>query len=81
MTLKTKGKGNVKAQRKRRRQRLRTANTKRATKPYQCIDNNFTWYPTAYCERYKGALTEGLINVHRCREKGCMKLREGDVFD
>lgn len=79
-TLKIKGRsrGNVKAQRKRKQQRQKVPRTKNE---YWCIDGNFTVHPLAYCTYYHGVLTQGLMDTHHCKEKGCHRLREGDSFE
>ena len=71
-----KHKGNIKAQRKRRKKR------KKFLKPgdyfndeFELIDGNFTHYPVAYCNHYGRFLTAGLIHTHRCRQRNCKKLR------
>jgi hypothetical protein len=43
---------------------------------YRLIDNNWTRHPVAYCKRYQGYLTEGLIKTHKCRERNCKRLQE-----
>lgn len=75
MTLKTKGKGNLKAQNKRRRQRMKNLPPYQKDK-YQLIDDNFTHYPVAYCTRYKGWLSVGLMDVHGCEKRQCVRLRK-----
>lgn len=81
MTLKnSKGKGNRKAQNKRRK--LRKKNQVPRTKySYWCIDGNYTCYPVAYCTHYHGVLTQGLMDVHKCKKRGCFRLREGEIFE
>ena len=37
----------------------------------QLIDGNFSVYAMAYCPYYKGYLTQGLIDTHRCIKRGC----------
>ena len=48
--------------------------TKRTGWQYRCIDNNWTYYPVAYCKYKKGCLTEGLMHTHRCKERKCKRL-------
>lgn len=43
---------------------------------YRLIDNNWTRHPVAYCKRYHGYLTEGLMKTHKCRERNCRRLQE-----
>lgn len=69
------GRGNRKEQKKRRRQRLKDRPVKQ-DQMYQLIDGNFTYYPAAYCKYYKGWLSVGLIQTHKCREKGCHMISE-----
>ena len=65
-------KGNVKAQRKRRRKALKERKKmKPAETEVQLIDGNYTLYPAAYCKRHGGYLTQGLINTHRCDKRNC----------
>ena len=70
MTLKNKGRGNRKAQRERRRERLKHLPKKR-TEKVQLIDGNWTFYPVAYCKVHGGFLTQGLIETHRCGHRQC----------
>ena len=76
ITLKNKhnGKGNVKAQRKRRKQRLKKL-PERWDNEVLLIDGNFSFYPVAYCFRYKAFLTQGLLDTHRCDKRHCPKFR------
>ena len=43
---------------------------------YRLIDNNWTRHPVAYCKRYHGYLTEGLMKTHKCRSRNCRRLQE-----
>jgi len=70
MTLKNKGRGNRKAQRERRRERLKHLPKKRMEK-VQLIDGNWTFYPVTYCKVHGGFLTQGLIETHRCDHRQC----------
>ena len=73
-------KGNVKAQRKRRRKALKERkNMKPAETEVQLIDGNYTLYPTAYCKVHGGYLTHGLMDIHRCEKRKCNGLRKGEV--
>lgn len=76
---KRRGKGDRKAQEKRRR--ARRYKVKRTIYTYECIDGNFTFYPVAYCHRYGGVLTLGLMDTHRCRERQCFRLEEDIHFE
>ena len=67
--------GNRKEQTKRRRQRKKDLPMKQGQK-YQLIDGNFTYYPAAYCKYYKGWLSVGLIQTHKCQKKGCPMMGE-----
>lgn len=82
MILKTNnhGKGNRREQRKRRwkRQQNQVSRTKNF---YCCIDGNMTNHPCAYCTFHHGVLTQGLMDVHKCKERNCCRLREGDEFE
>lgn len=68
-----KHKGNYKAQRKRRRKRLKNSVVKKE-KNYELIDGNISFRAVAECKHYNGYLTEGLIETHRCRERNCSAL-------
>ena len=75
LVFKKRGKGNIKAQRKRRKAR------KKLLKPgdyfndeFELIDGNYSHYPIGYCDRYGRFLTAGLANTHRCRQRKCEKL-------
>ena len=61
--------GNVKAQRKRRKQMKK--NTPRSPDEFLLIDGNWSHYPVGYCCRKQGYLTAGLINTHRCNKRKC----------
>ena len=74
------GKGDRKGQRKRRKERMKHSVPK-TKEMYYCIDGNMTNHPVAYCTYHHGVLTEGLMCVHRCKERKCVRLREGDTFD
>ena len=63
------GKGDVRAQKKRRSERLKFS--LRQQQLFPCIDDNWTHYPISYCSYHKGYLTAGLRDVHRCELKGC----------
>lgn len=68
-----KGHGNVKAQRKRRRERLKSKPPKQKLM-VQLYDGNFTYYPVAYCKKHKAYLTQGLIDTHKCQQRECQGL-------
>lgn len=67
-------KGNVKAQRKRRKRNLK--GMPRTPTPLECIDGNFSYYTTAYCRRKGAYLTQGLSSTHRCKERKCEQYEE-----
>lgn len=72
------GKGNRKAQNKRRRERKKFLPMKQ-DKQYQLIDNNLSYYPIAYCKAHEAWLSLGLMDTHKCIEKGCIHLEERQV--
>lgn len=53
---------------------------KRTTKYYEMIDGNMTNHPVAYCTRYQGVLTRGMMHTHGCSERNCCRLIKG-VFE
>lgn len=71
--MKNKGRGNVKAQRKRRRERLKNHPPRQAEK-VQLYDGNWTFYPAAYCKIHGAYLTQGLIDTHKCQQRECQGL-------
>lgn len=79
MNLKNRSKGNRKAQRKRRKERLKNKPPKSRYK-VQLIDGNFTYYPVAYCKYHQAFMTEGLMTTHRCVKRKCKRLIHGDLF-
>lgn len=72
-------KGDRKGQLKRRRKRLK--GQKPTKYYYQCIDGNWTKYPVAYCLYHKGELTKGLMDTHRCKQRKCPRLCEGEIYE
>ena len=48
---------------------------------YKCIDGNWTKHPVAFCTRYSGVLTKGLMKTHRCEERNCPRLKRGVEFE
>jgi hypothetical protein len=68
-TLKNK-KGNIKAQRKRRRERRKNLPPKQK-EACELIDGNWSHYPVAECLYHKGFLTNGLVDTHRCEKRHC----------
>jgi hypothetical protein len=73
MTLKNKG--NRKAQRKRRKQRLKHRSGA-SEYEYRLIDGNYSCFPAAFCMAHDGFLTEGLMDTHRCRQRKCPQIRK-----
>lgn len=71
--MKNDGKGNRKAQKKRRHERLKNR-PERLEEEYLLLDGNYSHYPVAYCRRKKAYLTQGLTDTHRCFERECMHL-------
>jgi len=78
--MKHHGKGNRKAQMKRRRQRRRHLPEKQPEKVL-LIDGNYSLYPVAYCAIHGAYLTIGLADTHRCVKRKCCGYREngGDL--
>ena len=76
IVFKKRGKGNIKAQRKRRRNRLKMypKGIWREAE-YELIDGNFSHFAVAFCENYSGYLTIGLMDTHGCERRNCKKLR------
>jgi len=64
------GKGNKKAQNKRRKERSKNLPPKQAEK-VELIDGNFSYYPVGYCWSHGAYLTQGLVNTHRCDKRKC----------
>lgn len=75
MTLKHSGKGDRKAQRKRRKDRWKNIPL-RQNEPFELIDGNFSHYPVGECSRYGAFLTQGLMDTHRCIERDCSRFRK-----
>jgi len=73
MTLKNKG--NRKAQRKRRKERLKQ-HVPRKPEPHLLIDGNYSHYPVAYCHFHKAFMTLGLVETHRCKKRKCRRYEE-----
>lgn len=65
----SKGQGNVKEQRKRRK-RMKKA-VARSPDEFLLIDGNWSHYPYAYCKRKDGYLTLGLVQLHHCDTRQC----------
>lgn len=75
MTLKNNGKGNRKAQQKRRRDRLKHRPPKLKEK-VQLVDGNWSFYAVAFCACHNGYLTQGLIDTHRCDKRNCQGFKK-----
>ena len=71
--------GNVKAQRKRRKEMKK--NVPRAPDEYLLIDGNWSHYPYGYCRRKGAYLTQGLVNTHRCDKRKCEMLERVVIYD
>lgn len=71
--MKHHGKGNKKAQNKRRRERRKNLPPKQSEK-FELIDGNFSHYPAAYCWYHGSYLTQGLMDAHRCTKRKCRRL-------
>ncbi len=72
--MKIKNRGNVKRQRKRRRERFKH-NPPKVESMVELIDGNLSYYPVAYCKHYHGYLTQGLADVHRCVNRHCPRYK------
>ncbi|MBR5583914.1 MAG: hypothetical protein IKW21_05245 [Lachnospiraceae bacterium] len=48
---------------------------------YRLIDNNWSWYPVAWCKAKRGCLTEKLMKTHQCKEKNCPGLDRKMEFE
>lgn len=69
-----KNKGNVKAQRERRKERAKMYPHVEQGEAEILIDGNYSTRAVAFCARYNGYLTYPLINTHGCIERKCDKL-------
>jgi hypothetical protein len=78
--MSNRSKGNRKAQRERRYERRKLRPVRQKEK-HILIDGNFSFHPVAYCEHYHAFLTVGLMEVHRCAERHCGRLDQGDITD
>lgn len=70
------GKGNKKAQNKRKRERRKHLPPKQQEKVV-LIDGNLSYYPIAYCAIHGAYLTEGLVDTHRCVKRKCNGYKVG----
>ncbi|MEY8366282.1 hypothetical protein AALA22_11645 [Anaerovoracaceae bacterium 41-7] len=66
---------------KKKKRRYRTSHDRRTEYMYKCIDENWTFYPVAYCKYHQGVLTAGLMATHRCKQRNCRRLDEGVDFE
>lgn len=48
---------------------------------YETIDGNWTNHPVAFCYRYRGALTRGLMHTHKCCDRDCKRLNKNYRFE
>lgn len=69
------GKGNIKAQRKRRKERLKNRPPK-AEELFLLIDGNYSFYPVAFCKYHGAYMTQGLCDIHRCEKRKCPRFRK-----
>lgn len=60
----------------RKRRNANNKNVPRAPDYLPLIDGNVSQYIVGYCTRKGGFMTNGLVNVHRCRERHCNKFEE-----
>ena len=65
-----KGYGNVREQRKRRKEMMKIV--PRQEIAYELIDGNYSHYPVGFCKSRKAWLTLGLINTHKCVVQDCV---------
>lgn len=72
--MRKKGNGRVNEQKKRRIKRIKENHIERQNDWYELIDGNITHYPVAYCTHYRGFLSLGLIETHKC--KGCKRYKD-----
>ena len=70
-----KGRGDRKAQQKRRRERMKRL-PQACPERVRLIDGNLSFYPVGWCRRYKGYLTQGLMDVHGCIHLKCPRFEE-----
>jgi hypothetical protein len=66
---------------KRKKRKWKHTGEKKCKYLYECIDGNMTYYPVAYCQYHDGVLTKGLMHTHRCHERHCKRLQEGDDYE
>ena len=69
-------KGNIKAQKERRKERAKGYPKVEPGETEILIDGNYSQYAVAFCNYHKGWLTYPLMNTHGCIGKGCSWLEE-----
>ena len=67
------GKGNTKAQRKRRK--INNRGIPKQDKDYRLVDGNYSNQPYAYCCYHKGYMTKNQTTLHKCNKKNCEQLK------
>ena len=73
MVLKTKG--------RRKKRKDHHLGEKRCKYMYECIDGNWTYYPIAYCDHYKGVLTRGLMHTTDAMKENVQDFRKGMILN
>lgn len=48
---------------------------------YRTVDGNWTNHPCAYCKRYHGVLTLGIMQTHKCKQINCCRLNTNIKFE
>ena len=66
---------------KKRKSRYRQTGVPKTKEYYETIDGNWTNHPVAFCHRYHGALTRGLMHTHKCCDIGCKRLNKNYKFE
>ena len=66
-----KGHGNIRAQRKRRRNNIDASLY--IEDEVRMIDGNYTHYSYAWCQYHQGWLTKGMAMTHGCERKVCAR--------
>lgn len=74
------GKGNIDAQKARRRERAKGYPKVEPGTTEILIDGNFSRYAVAYCNHYKGWLTYPLMNTHECLGNECPFLEKEGIL-
>lgn len=74
-------KGNIKAQKERRKERAKGYPKVEPGETEILIDGNYSQYAVAFCNYHKGWLTYPLMNTHGCIGKECRWLEEERMKD